>query len=451
MHAIKAGMVAWLMGAVLIAPVGHAKTSHNLNEPGLAARINGSPIPASSVDVLWRYAQQRQDSISRDAVLDAMITNHLLASHARDRYQATTLFSASRVAFMPEVNNEDQLVGILRSVYGKVLDQAVKALPGNSLSGLIDTNTATLTPAKLEAILGKPVTTLQLDHDLNPEQQIRAGEAVVLAYRLPGQALRQITLLDVYRRQNVQGRVAIQQRQLDFILQQARTMLANQFVLHWATQQWGDKAVQHLLSTMDDQAYTQALSAQYGIGGDMHAPTPKLKAFEAKVTKADIHRYYQLHQFEFKRIERIKARHIRLRDEATAQAVYQTLKSGADFGAQARQHSVAADRETGGDLGWIDHAPDNGWLTQLAMMQTPNVPSPPVRTPVGPNDAAEWEIVLVEERIEGFHAPNSETVRYAAVSNVARLKAMESFMALRDRLKRTATIELTAGSVPTQP
>lgn len=56
MHAIKAGMVAWLMGAVLIAPVGHAKTSHNLNEPGLAARINGSPIPASSVNLLWRYA-----------------------------------------------------------------------------------------------------------------------------------------------------------------------------------------------------------------------------------------------------------------------------------------------------------------------------------------------------------------------------------------------------------
>ena len=83
-----------------------------------------------------------------------------------------------------------------------------------------------------------------------------------------------------------------------------------------------------------------------------------------------------------------------------------------------------------------------GWLEQLAFMQPEGQVSRPFRAPVGPNQAAPWEIVLVERRVEAYQAADSEAVRYAARHALAREKAAAQLQALRERLLREARIEV---------
>ena len=143
----------------------------------------------------------------------------------------------------------------------------------------------------------------------------------------------------------------------------------------------------------------------------------------------------------------MKARHIRLADERTAQTVADALAGGADFGALARRHSVAADSAAGGELGWLQHSGTPDWLAPLAFSQPEGQPSRPIRSPVGPNEKAVWEIVLVDKRQEGYQDPASETVRYVAGNAVAREKAAAQLAALRQRLLGEARIDINRSAL----
>jgi hypothetical protein len=104
---------------------------------------------------------------------------------------------------------------------------------------------------------------------------------------------------------------------------------------------------------------------------------------------------------------------------------------------------VAADAASGGDLGWFVHdAKPQGWLASLAFLQQPGVPGKPVRLPGGPGEEPGWEIMVVEERVMGYHPVDSETVRYLASQAVARQKAMAEYLGTLERLRREADIRL---------
>ena len=434
-------LLAWAAALLLAVPAGAAVMP--LQEAGVVVRVDGDAFPQASVDTMLRFARLKQPQSTLQQVLDAMIVNRLLAGYGRSQLSAAQLFPNTGVAFARDVALDDQLVGLLRAVYGKELEQALAALPGGGIGALIVAQPA-LQPQQLAAVFGDS-RRLQLLYQLQPPQQAAARAVPVLQYRLPAGSGGSISLFDLYRRQNVQGRMEFHNRNLAFIGQQARLYLGSLYLLEWAEARLGKAALAHLRRTLDDQDHVQAMLQYYGVGADMHYDSQYLKQLAASVTAPEIRSYYSAHRDEFRRIERVRARHIRLPDEASARRVYAELQQGGDFRQLARRHSLAADRRKGGDLGWIRHRANLDWLAQLAYAQEPGEPAPPVRMPAPPDAATPWEIVLVEQRIDGYQPPDSDSVRYAAAQAIAQAKAVAEFKSLRERLLRNARIEIGAG------
>lgn len=74
---------------------------------------------------------------------------------------------------------------------------------------------------------------------------------------------------------------------------------------------------------------------------------------EAKVTDADLQKFYDQNKDKFKTGEQIKASHILVKTEADAQDILAQLKKGASFEDLAKKRSVDGSATKGGDLGWF--------------------------------------------------------------------------------------------------
>lgn len=406
----------------------------------VAACVDGAPLYAFTVDTLWRQERSRASELSQRAMLDTLLTQRLLGTYARAHY-GEQLAAGQAVAFAPEVALDERLVATLREIYGKEIDAAVAGLPGGSLASLIS-GQAALPPQAMEQVFGK-AGTLRLEIALTPAQRALAARLEVLRYRLPGMAPATVTLLDVYDRQNVQGRLAMSQQPATVALQQARQLVASRYVLHWASQRFGAAPVQDVRQALADAETVAALERLHGIGADTDSGSSLLNRLAAETSAVEVAAYYQQHKAEFTRLEAVRARHIRLSDEASARQAAQALLRGASFAATARRLSRAPDAARGGDLGWLDSAAANqDWLAGFAMSQPPGKPSEAIRAPVGPHDPAYWEIVLVEEQRQGYHPPQSETVRYLAGRAIARDRALKRLQALRQDLLRQARIDI---------
>ncbi|MES2018510.1 MAG: peptidylprolyl isomerase [Pseudomonadota bacterium] len=412
-----------LAGALLLA----AQLAVAAATPAVAARIDGAPLLSFSVDAMWHQARAKEPALTRQATLERLIDNRLLAGAARRRYGEAALSSGARVGFAREVGFDDQLVALLRSQYGDQL--------AGGIDGMIRAQPR-LDDAQLDAVFGKPGA-LVLEATLTAAQQERARAIVLLRYALPKGRERNITLLDVYQRQNVQGRVSMFARETAFMQQQARLEAWAVLVLETCGRRFGAEAVADLRRVLTEQADAQALLRMHGMGDDAHGGSALLDQLARGVSAARVNRYYRQHRDQFVRIERVRARHIRLPDEAAANSVAAALAGGADFAALARQYSVAPDGASGGALGWVRHTGAPEWLAQLLFAHADGQVSAPVRTP----DAA-WEIVLVEQREQGYQESGSESVRYAASRAIARELALSQLAALRKQLRRQAQIEI---------
>ncbi|MTW12144.1 hypothetical protein GM658_16185, partial [Pseudoduganella eburnea] len=402
----------------------------------LAARIDGAPLYAATVDTLWLQRRASEPSLTRRAVLDDLIDARLLSARAgaaAPRAQAT-------VAYTPDVVVEERLAAALNEVHGKEIAAAIKALPRASLESLVIAQ-APMPKPRLDAIFSRSGAML-LEIALSEEQQAQAAKLEVLRYQLPGAKPASITLLDVYRRQNVQGRLALSQQAAGVATRQARHILGNAFVMHWASQRFGAGALADLRKAIADSEKLAALQQQYGVGMDTDAGSPVLNRLAQETSAEEIEKYYQQHQDQFTRMERVRARHIRLSDEAEAQRAVKALQGGASFAATARSMSRAADAARGGDLGWISADGSKDWLASLAFSQEPGKASAAIRAPVGPNEPGYWEIVLVEEREQGVHPPGSETVRYQACRMIALQKATQQLGEMKEQARRSARIDI---------
>ncbi|MDQ1920072.1 peptidylprolyl isomerase [Massilia pseudoviolaceinigra] len=439
-----------LAGAVWLACGWPAAAANGLGGQGAAvARIDGAPLLAFSVETSWRIARAADPAARRGATLDALIANRLLADAARKRFGEAVLSTGQRVGFARDVGIDDQLVSTLRAQYGAEMEQDLRRLPGAGLDSLL--HPQAVSEAALDGVFGKPGV-LQLDLNLDSAQLAQADKLVLLRFALPHGGDGSITLGDVYRRQNVQGRVALFARERDFMQQQARVQVAARYVLDWSRRRFGTDAVADLRRVLADQGDVQALLRLHGMGDDQHAGSRLLDQLASQVSQAQVRDWYQRHREDFVRIERVRARHIRLPDEATARTVSAALAAGADFATLARRHSVAPSAAAGGALGWVRHEGRPGWLAQLVFAQAEGKASAPVRTPAPPDAQAPWEIVLVEQRVLGYQEASSESVRYVASRALAREMAAAQLAALREQLLRKARIDIiTAGTASAGP
>lgn len=443
-------MQRWLLGAlwVVMAAGGMAGQAASRERPAaaVAARIDGEPLYDFSVQVMLRRAQQKDPASTAASVTETLIVNRLLARQARATLGAAELDGASRVGFAPDVALDDQSCAMLLNLYRKQIEAAIQALPGASVDGLIAQETRPAA-ASLDKIFGdqRKVT---LEFALDAAQTALAKRLTLLRVKGAPGTDQDISFYEVYRRQNVQGRLEFHNRNLDFVQQQARLALRSRFLLAWAEARFGAQAMHDLRRTLSDQDQVHALMLFYGIAADAEGPGKMQLALAAQVSATEIARYYHAHPDQFKQTLKVKARHIRVASEAKANSVVALAAGGADFADLARTFSIAPDAANGGDLGWIAYGATVDWLPALAFLQAQGSVSKPYRAAVSDKEAANWEIVLTERRVEGLQALDSETVRYGAGAAIAAEKAARQFQALRQRLLGDAKIERLAVAGP---
>ncbi len=431
-----------LVACLFSIPV-HAQVSYTLTDASLVARINGKPFTRNAMNTLHTVAARKDLRIPFSKVMASVIDNRLISDYARKQFPDAKLLPNVRVAYRPEVAIEDQLVATLRRAYQNDLDDFLSREKGGNLQGTI-TRPFQIDKNNLTRLLG-PQATLAVELTLSREQQAKASQLKLLSYRFGKQAEQHISLRDVYQRLNVQGRTLIHSYDIPHLEQQTLQLLATRYTLYWAEASGKlsrtDLAV--LKDCMADRLYRGGYLQLTGLEADMHYDSSYLKALAQQVTTAEIQTYYESHRNEFKRIERVKARHIRTASEAEAKTLQAQLDKGTDFSLLAQSHSRANDASSGGDLGWIQHQDAQAnWLNQVAFALSAGKVSRPIRTPAPPGQQADWEIILVEQKIEGFQPADSESVRYLASQAIARKKAIEQFRSLRQQLYASARIEL---------
>lgn len=415
------------------------------HEDRLSAEIDGERLGSNALALLFRYRRMDQRGGDAAQLRDEVIEQRLLARHAAVRFTRAELFADQRVAFAPEVSAEEKLAGVLRTVYRERLQAELAAEAGADMENAIVAQPPLTTP-QLRGALGDPAR-LRVEYALTPQQQKAAAALSVLRYRLPGGAEGSLSLADIYARQNVQGRISLHQLDGVFLAEQARRRLAELLVVDWASRQAGQAAVSELRRNLIDREYARALAEYYGLSSDIHATSTYQAMLRGKIDQAQVGRWYDTHREQFRRLDRVRARHIRLADEATAARVNAQLQpDGGNFAALARRHSVAPDAAGGGELGWLTRQDRADWFTGLVFAQSPGRNGLAVREPAAGGAAAHWEIVRVDEQVHGYFPRDSETVRYLATQALAERQARIDYEALRQRLRREAHVRLAAAN-----
>lgn len=132
----------------------------------------------------------------------------------------------------------------------------------------------------------------------------------------------------------------------------------------------------------------------------------ELGSREVDVTETDVRRYYDGNVELFRReVPEIRARHILLSSQRQANARWNDLRRGADFGDVARGHSEDVDtRDKGGELGVFSRAEDPTLWNSCEDLEL-NAPSQPIRTEYG------YHLIEVQARYEANSVKPLEQVR----------------------------------------
>jgi len=117
----------------------------------------------------------------------------------------------------------------------------------------------------------------------------------------------------------------------------------------------------------------------------------KALATRVTVTPAQVKSYFDKNHAAFDKAEQIKARHILVKDMATAQKVEAALKSGQNFNDVAKQYSIdPGSKDKGGELGFFRRGQMVPAFDQVAFSMKVGQISQPVKSPFG------YHIIQVE-------------------------------------------------------
>lgn len=430
------------VGILLAGPVA-AKTVDTLADPALAMTVDGRAYPARIIDMMLAAAQQARREATWEQMLDSVAENQLMAAHAVRELGRERLLPVDKVGFTPQALLEEQFNALIKMHYFRQIDGYVKSRPGGNLDGLIVRELPPDDPAVRELTTLRDIGEVRL----TPEQRQLAARTVMAEVRFPDGGGNNITFDDVYTRMNVQGRVRVlQDRDLRFLGNQVRTRVEGLFVSWWAATQSGlsSAEIATLRTMLEEKMLRENYVMAMGVVSTLHEDTtPNLERLQKAVTRAEIRAWYTKNRDQFRQVEKVRARHIRCATEAACQQALDAVNGGMEFSAAARKFSIADDRlaTPAGNLGWIARAQQElPWLHQIALIQQQGQVTPPIRSPEDAAGNAVWEVVRVDERIEGYSPVDSETVAYQARQEIAKKKAVQQYKARRDALLAAADI-----------
>lgn len=406
----------------------------------VAARVNNVEFPVAAVELFVAVAKQNKPDITRREVLDGLIENHLFAtelSHAEHAEEGS-----GNVTYSRDTLTENELFKIIRSVYSGSIEAALITLGAKQVKDLY------VTPVLIDADILTPLLSVRpgLYPVMTDDQLQAAKNLVVVRFRNADGSEQDVTLADIYTRQNIQLKVQLHNMNMEFLEQATSQVVATLFAINWFQNQSGLSvesvtAVERMVAErMQKEETLHAL----GMMQDIHDDNPKLRVLAESVSKEEINVYYQQHKDQFQRVEKVRARHIQLASQEKADEVFRALKEGLEFSSAVTQFSQAQDKDAPvpGDLGWIERADRHThWLRSLAFVQPLQRASAPFRSPGAADSNVVWEIVFLDEKVMGYQPPDSEGVRYEASKAIAREKLLAEFDGVKKELWQGADIQ----------
>jgi peptidyl-prolyl cis-trans isomerase C len=152
---------------------------------------------------------------------------------------------------------------------------------------------------------------------------------------------------------------------------------------------------------------------------------------EAKVSDAELKKFYDENIDKFKTGDQVKASHILVKTEAEAQDVLEQIKKGGNFEELARKYSIDAAKARGGDLGWFGKGSMIPEFEKVAFAMKEGDTSGIVRSKFG------YHIIkLTGKRPAGTRS--FEEAKELIKGKLVSEKQQEIFAKLKDDLKKTA-------------
>jgi len=387
-----------------------------------------------------------KQKIDMDAFLQGAIENKLIADHGVNTYGIDTFFPKSRVGFDLDIALEDQYINVMRLNYEKEL---LDYIGENFKDGTLESSATqpfSMTHEELEKIAEqKNIGTL----DLLPEQVEVAKKTELLRYQFPSQKTdTAITLWDVYSRQNIQGRDTIHKGDINYLRLQIKQRVGALFVDYWINTHSDLNAhdIDIVKQFIFNKHFKQKFLVKQGLVQVIHVDNPRLSEKAKTITQPEITKYYQANKEEFRLILSARGRQIQSKNEDNIYAAAKAINKGTPFEKVAKQYSELKDSEGEVQIntGWIKREDKNQpWLQTLLYTQPLNRLSRPFRSPqTKGNKGIYWQLVIVDEREEGYQAPDSDGVRYEVSKILAQRKLGQEFAELRKTLSQKTRIQL---------
>lgn len=180
---------------------------------------------------------------------------------------------------------------------------------------------------------------------------------------------------------------------------------------------------------------------------------------QANISDADLQKFYDENKDKFKSGDQIRASHILVKDEKTAQDVLAKLKSGGSFEELAKKHSMDSAGQKGGDLGWFGKGSMLPEFEKAAFSLKEGELSGIVRTKfgfhviklTGKRSAGQREFAEVKDQIKAALLPTKQQEVFKNLKD--DLKKSSKYTIKEDVLKKMGAEsgETSAGKQPEAP
>jgi hypothetical protein len=425
-----------------------AKVQYDIKDPNIAATMGELILSANTVEMFWHSYNHPSRPITPPQAMQRIIDDALLAQYARQILASEVLNSSNKVGFANDVMLEDRATVLIRKTYEKELVTKIKALT-KGLESLFSFNDEVTTDALAKLMTLKAALMI----NANPEQEAAAKKTMIANIDFTPlnltSNLKQLTLWDIYRRQNVQGRLAIHKADLTYLKVQVKQRIGSLVVLAWAEENLTTSDYAAIKQILLNEQHKTRLLETMGLHADVHDDNPALRAKAKTISEEKIKQFYDTNKDEFAVVERVKARHIRVASQETADQVVAEIKAGLDFTVAIKKYSIADDKNDAipGDLGWLKRSDNKrSWLHAVAFMQQAGNVSAPFRSPQNQDDIV-YEIVFADKRIDGHLPYTDPTVHYEASRDIALKELREEFAALQSTLRNSADIHLNKAAL----
>lgn len=423
----------YLLLLMCCAAPSQALIRYDLENTEQIAQTQNLVLEKRVLEMLWFNQKNTENALDKKQILQQVLDDALLAIYAHQHFSDPELQENSQVGFADSVLREQEITALLRSFFKTEISVALRDLNQNK-QGLYRINK----DLNADVLLKKFSLQAGLMIDASPAQAEYAKHTNVAT--LPDG--RQISLWDIYQRQNIQGKLSLLKGNMDFLQQQIEKRAMELFILQQGKNLLSATEWQSLLQVLNNRQDKNGLLRQLGFMQDMHDDNPVLRDKAQHVSDADIAAYYAQHKDNFQIVNKVKVRHIQLADQASADAVFKEIQKGLEFDDAVENYSIAADKKDGGKLGWLlREDKDRHWLHALSFLQQKNVASHPVRSPASSGQEV-YEILMVDEREMGYLPVSDAGVRYEISRAVALINMRADFITLQKKLRDEQVVRL---------